>query len=60
MKTADSGRVLRPVTMEVGTGDSVGSCELETARKNAVFLCPEGYGVSVGSDELAVVGAVGG
>jgi hypothetical protein len=46
--------------MEVGTGDSISSCGLKAAHKSALFSCPEGYRVSVGCDELVVVGAVEG
>lgn len=51
IKSVDSGRVLKSVTMAVGAGDSVGGCDSKMARKSALFSCALGYWMG---DELAV------
>jgi hypothetical protein len=57
MKTIVSECVLRFVRTFVDVGDSIGSCDSKTARKDALFCCPVG---SEMSSELAVVESMGG
>ena len=60
MKLADSERVSRAVTMEVGAEDSVGGFDLKTARNNALFLCPILAESCKSCGELALVESVEG
>ena len=54
MESADSGRVLKAVTMAVGAGDSVGGFDSKTARKITLFWSLVTGTRSCG--ELAIVG----
>ena len=56
MELTVSECVLRSVTMLVGAMDTIGGCDLETARNSVLLLCPMAAG-SCG--ELAVGERVG-
>ena len=58
MKPAFSGCILSAVTMEVGTGSSVGVCDSKMAHSSALFLCPVPAGACKSSGELATVDSV--
>lgn len=60
MEPAVAGRILRAVTMVVGTGDSVCRCNSKKSHGRALFRCPEEYGFIGEGDELEVVGDAGG
>ena len=55
MESVEAGRVLMPVTMQVGVGDSRHNCELKISPKILLFWCLVTAG---GCDELAAVGRV--
>ena len=60
MKPAVAGRILRAVTMIVGTWDSVCRCDSKNSHGRALFWCPEEYGFIGVGDELEVVEGAGG
>jgi len=54
MKLVTSVRVLRAISIMVGTGEAVCGCDSKTAHSSSLFSCsdsPVGHGVG---DELAV------
>lgn len=57
VKPVNSGRVLKPETMVVDAGDSIGTCSSKTTRVSMLFSCSARYGVG---DELAVGTSAGG
>ena len=58
IKTAFAERILKPVTMKVGAGDSIEGCDLKMAPKTMHFSCPLLDVVCVSNSELAHVDTV--